>query len=111
MDSGYGGYDKSVFGGSRFDNVTPFSNTYQTPGWQRAKERQQSGDNMRSAPKIIEGEMAATETGPSNFETGTRVFHQKFGYGEITDVSGNKLTIAFEKAGEKRVIDSFVEVA
>ena len=40
MDSGYGGYDKSVFGGSRFDNVTPFSNTYQTPGWQRAKERQ-----------------------------------------------------------------------
>jgi DNA helicase-2/ATP-dependent DNA helicase PcrA len=37
------------------------------------------------------------------------VFHQKFGYGEIRQVDGNKLTIAFDKAGEKRVVDSFVE--
>ncbi len=111
MDSGYGGYDKSVFGGSRFDDITPFSNTYQTPGWQRAQQRQKSGDNLHTAPKIIEGQMAATDSTPSAFEPGTRIFHQKFGYGEITDISGNKLTIEFEKAGEKRVIDSFVEVA
>ena len=40
---------------------------------------------------------------------GDRVFHQKFGYGMITNVEGNKLTVDFDKAGEKRVIDSFVE--
>ena len=109
MDSGYGGYDKSAFGGSRFDDITPFSSNHQTPGWQRAQQRQQDGDNMRVAPKIIEGVMAATESGPSSFELDDRVFHQKFGYGLIKDISGNKLTIEFEKAGEKRVIDSFVE--
>jgi DNA helicase-2/ATP-dependent DNA helicase PcrA len=38
-----------------------------------------------------------------------RVFHQKFGNGNAVSVDGNKLTIAFDKAGEKRVVDSFVE--
>ena len=42
---------------------------------------------------------------------GTRVFHQKFGYGRIRAVEGSKLSIAFEKAGEKKVIDRFVEPA
>jgi len=39
------------------------------------------------------------------------VFHDKFGYGCVTDQEGNKLTIEFEKAGEKRVLDSFVKLA
>jgi DNA helicase-2/ATP-dependent DNA helicase PcrA len=36
------------------------------------------------------------------------VFHQKFGPGQVSRVEGNKLTVAFDHAGEKRVIDSFV---
>ena len=40
---------------------------------------------------------------------GDRAFHQKFGYGHVVKIDGNKLTIAFEKAGEKKVVDSFVE--
>ena len=43
------------------------------------------------------------------FTVGDRVFHQKFGNGNVVLVDGNKLTIAFDKAGEKRVVDSFVE--
>ena len=39
----------------------------------------------------------------------SRVFHQKFGYGQVKSIEGNKLTVAFDKAGEKKVIDSFVE--
>ena len=42
---------------------------------------------------------------------GQRVFHQKFGYGRIVAVDGNKLDIDFEKAGSKKVLDSFVEAA
>lgn len=38
------------------------------------------------------------------------VFHSKFGYGAVTAIDGNKLEIAFEKAGSKRVLDSFIEV-
>jgi DNA helicase-2/ATP-dependent DNA helicase PcrA len=40
---------------------------------------------------------------------GTRVFHQKFGYGRITAKDGDKLEIDFEKAGRKKVMGSFVE--
>ena len=38
-----------------------------------------------------------------------RVFHQKFGYGRVAQVDGNKLTVDFDKAGQKKVVDSFVE--
>ena len=43
------------------------------------------------------------------FSLGERVFHQKFGYGRITGIEENRLDIDFEKAGAKRLIDSFVE--
>jgi DNA helicase II / ATP-dependent DNA helicase PcrA len=61
-------------------------------------------------PLTIEGELVAKSTGTvSAFALGDRVFHQKFGNGNITAIDGNKLTIQFDKAGEKRVVDSFVE--
>jgi DNA helicase-2/ATP-dependent DNA helicase PcrA len=64
----------------------------------------------RRPPITIEGELVAKSTGTvSPFSSGDRVFHQKFGYGDVVDVDGNKLTIQFDKAGEKRVVDSFVE--
>jgi DNA helicase-2/ATP-dependent DNA helicase PcrA len=64
----------------------------------------------KRAPMTIEGELVAKSTGTvSEFSLGDRVFHQKFGYGQVVKVDGNKLTIAFEKAGEKKVVDSFVE--
>ena len=39
-----------------------------------------------------------------------RVFHAKFGYGQIAAIEGNKLEIDFEHAGRKRVLDSFVSI-
>jgi DNA helicase II / ATP-dependent DNA helicase PcrA len=64
----------------------------------------------RRLPLTIEGELVAKSTGTvSDFTPGDRVFHQKFGNGNITAVDGNKLTIQFDRAGEKRVVDSFVE--
>ena len=46
---------------------------------------------------------------PGHYGTGQRVFHQKFGYGHIVSIDGNKLEIKFEKAGTKKVMDTFVE--
>ena len=64
----------------------------------------------RREPLTIEGELVAKSTGVSSaFRTGDRVFHIKFGNGNVMAVDGNKLTIQFDKAGEKRVVDSFVE--
>ncbi len=53
--------------------------------------------------------MAKSTGTVSPFGPGDRVFHLKFGNGNVTHVDGNKLTIQFDKAGEKRVVDSFVE--
>ncbi len=64
----------------------------------------------RRHPLTIEGELVAKSSRASSaFTPGDRVFHQKFGNGNVVAVDGNKLTIAFDKAGEKRVVDSFVE--
>jgi ATP-dependent DNA helicase UvrD/PcrA len=68
------------------------------------------GHKARRLPLTIEGELVAKSTGTvSAFTLGDRVFHQKFGNGNVTAIDGNKLTIAFDRAGEKRVVDSFVE--
>ena len=134
--SGWGG--SGGYGPSRFDNVESFGSSYTTPGWQRAQanrargeggrqggcgfeERQSSFSGAREtsgfaqpkrAPLTIEGELVAKSTGTtSEFSLDDRVFHQKFGYGHVVKIDGNKLTIAFEKAGEKKVVDSFVERA
>ena len=59
---------------------------------------------------VIEGELVAKSTGTiSEFSLNDRVFHEKFGYGHVVKIDGNKLTIAFDKAGEKKVVDSFVQ--
>jgi DNA helicase II / ATP-dependent DNA helicase PcrA len=72
------------------------------------REARREGGKPR--PLTLEGELVAKSAGnASAFCVGERVFHQKFGNGKITVVDGNKLTIAFDKAGEKRVVDSFVE--
>jgi DNA helicase-2/ATP-dependent DNA helicase PcrA len=110
MSTTFGGYGLGSWGQSRFDRQENFgTGSYDTPGWKRAESRWQKGEASRSTPRFIEGEMVARESEGSGFSKGERVFHQKFGYGRITAIDGNKLTVDFEKAGEKRVIDSFVE--
>ena len=48
---------------------------------------------------------------PAGYAAGDRIFHQKFGYGRILTADGDKLEIAFEKAGTKKIIDRFVQPA
>jgi DNA helicase-2/ATP-dependent DNA helicase PcrA len=79
------------------------------PGWQRAA----TGGIPKTRGPLIEARASAVSigtTGRSDVSVGTRVFHSKFGYGRVTAIDGNKLEIDFEKAGSKRVLDSFVEV-
>jgi DNA helicase II / ATP-dependent DNA helicase PcrA len=108
-----GGFGRSnPYGASRFDDVdtTTFTSSYQTPGWQRAQQWKPPRAKPKRGPLTLEGELVASSTGhTSEFSIGDRVRHQKFGYGEVTGVDGNKLTIEFEDAGEKRVVDSYVE--
>ena len=106
------GMQQQGFGqaGSRWDDTTSFGTGYSSPGWKRAQERNyHGGPPGRTAVIEGEGKLVAVSEAKSAFTRGDRVFHQKFGYGGITAIEGNKLTVAFDKAGEKKVIDSFVE--
>ncbi|MGD0849289.1 ATP-dependent helicase [Bradyrhizobium sp.] len=95
-------------GGGFNESQSPFSGSRSDTSGSRGAA---SSRNKR-APMTIEGELIAKSTGTvSEFTLDDRVFHQKFGYGHVVKIDGNKLTIAFEKAGEKKVVDSFVERA
>ncbi|MBU2118317.1 MAG: UvrD-helicase domain-containing protein [Alphaproteobacteria bacterium] len=102
---------------SRWDEAPSFGSGYSSPGWKRgqafAAARQPTDRPARQA--LIEGDGRLIATGDpgagSGWTRGTRVFHQKFGYGLVKAVEGNKLVVAFDKAGEKKVIDTFVERA
>ena len=102
---------------SRWDDAPTFGAGYTSPGWQRAQAVTASrAPGARPARNtVIEGEGRLVATADpksgSGFTKGQRVFHQKFGYGSVRIVEGNKLTVEFEKAGEKKVIDTFVEKA
>ena len=86
----------------------PERSTARGPGWQRA-----ISTGYDTTPKRLAepGRSAASFAAKprTDIAIGARVFHDKFGYGFVTDQEGNKLTIEFEKAGEKRVLDSFVK--
>jgi DNA helicase-2/ATP-dependent DNA helicase PcrA len=108
--SSYGAYD--IFQARKHDETqtTPFANAYNTPGWQRAKRARDAGQTGRAGPPTIDGELVASDAPDAeSYAVGERVFHQKFGYGEISEVQGNKLQIDFDKAGRKRVLAGFVE--
>ncbi|UHS57000.1 ATP-dependent helicase [Agrobacterium vaccinii] len=129
-ETSYGGYGgRGGYGQSRFDKADPFTNNYSTPGWKRAQANKsdatrdnwgtRSGHSVErigygeSGPKTrtIDGELVAKSVAdtPSKFFVGDRVFHLKFGNGNVASVEGNKLTIDFDRAGQKKVLDGFVE--
>ncbi|WP_348721503.1 UvrD-helicase domain-containing protein [uncultured Candidatus Puniceispirillum sp.] len=68
------------------------------PGWRRMADRQQQGAENRFV----------AETSGAGFTRGDRVFHQKFGMGNVLNVEGDKLEISFDKAGHKKVVSGFV---
>ncbi len=105
------------------ERADPFADvgrgTGRGPGWQRAAGtlggkpggEWQSRTFNREPTRVVESRapsISLGNKGRSDLSVGLRVFHQKFGYGTIESIEGNKLEIEFEKAGHKRVMDSFV---
>jgi len=108
------------------ERADPFADvgrgTGRGPGWQRAAGtlnaakpggEWQSRTFTREPARVVESRASAVSLGNkgrSDLNLGMRVFHQKFGYGVIAEIEGNKLEIDFEQSGRKRVMDSFVTV-
>jgi DNA helicase-2/ATP-dependent DNA helicase PcrA len=101
----------STWGPIAMEPAAGFGSGYQSPGWKRA---QAAGGFGASRPPTIEAAaklVAPSGASDARYGVGDRVFHDKFGYGSVTAVEGAKLSVAFDKSGEKRVIDSFVKAA
>ncbi len=84
------------------------ADVYNSPGWKRLQAR--AGQRGMSQPRETRKTVIDMDA-VSVFTMGQRVFHQKFGYGAITGIEGDKLEIAFEKAGTKNVIAGFVSAS
>ena len=101
---GYGAAAPVGFGSSIEDRVSK-ADVYNSPGWRRVQENQ-SNRPVRQPQEarhvVIDMEAA------SPYVLGDRVFHQKFGYGEIMGIEGDKLDIEFDHAGSKKVVARWV---
>ena len=102
-----GGFGAAAPGGlqSNLHQAAAEANVYNSPGWKRLQAR--SGERPISQPKESRNTVIDMNA-VSSFTVGERVFHQKFGYGEIVAIEGDKLDIDFEKAGPKKVVSRFV---
>ncbi len=81
------------------------ADVYNSPGWRRLQGRsQQRGLGVPSEAR----NMTIDATAVSAFSVDDRVFHQKFGYGNVLAIEGDKLEIAFDKAGTKHVVGRFI---
>ena len=104
-----GGYGAAApgFGGmsSGLESRAAEANVYNSPGWRRLQARQDQ--RPVSQPRESRGQVIDLAA-VSAYTQGDRVFHQKFGYGSITGIEGDKLEIAFDKAGVKKVVARFI---
>ncbi len=99
----YGGGFGAVGMDSTIEARAAGADVYNSPGWKRLQKRagQRVGEPRQNRGAVIEGS-AVSHT------MGERVFHQKFGYGAIVGIEGDKLEIDFEKAGVKKIVAKFV---
>ena len=101
----YGGGYGAVGMNSSLHEEAIAADGYDSPGWKRLQSN--SKRSMLGQPKE-NGNFTIDSTANSVFAIGDRVFHQKFGYGQIQDIEGDKLQIDFEKAGNKKVVSKFI---
>jgi len=98
--AGFSAPKQSSFGSSGFGAQTWGGNAHPWTGNGRSFAQ-------RKPPTIdLEAEVLPNSSGV--YPSGTRVFHQKFGYGKVLTADGDKLEIAFDKAGVKKVMAGFV---
>jgi DNA helicase-2/ATP-dependent DNA helicase PcrA len=105
-----GGYGAAAPGAVRntIDDRVAQADGYNSPGWKRMQAR--AGQRGLSQPKESKSQVIDL-TAVSSFTMGERVFHQKFGYGAIVGIEGDKLEVDFEKAGTKKVVARFVSAS
>jgi DNA helicase-2/ATP-dependent DNA helicase PcrA len=105
---GHQGGGAQDYGRSGLEERAVRTDVYNSPGWKRLHSN--TGARGTSQPRESRN-FTIDASADSAFTIGERVFHQKFGYGRVEGVEGDKLEIAFDKAGIKRVVGRFLVAA
>ncbi len=103
-----GGYGAAAPVTSTLVDGAANADVYKSPGWRRLQAR--AGARPMSQPREVR-DVVIDASAVAAYAVGARVFHQKFGYGVVTGVDGDKLSIDFEKAGAKNVVARYVSAA
>ena len=100
---GYGAAAPSY--GAAIEDRVGRADVYNSPGWRRMQERatQRPVSQPREAAGLVIDAVVVSDYG-----IGDRVFHQKFGYGEIIGIEGDKLDVEFDLAGSKKIVAQWV---
>ena len=104
----YGGGYGAAAATSSLHEAAAKADAYNSPGWRRMQER--AGQRGLGQAKETRN-MIIDATALPTYDLGARVFHQKFGYGAVIGTEGDKLEIAFDKAGIKKVVAKFISGA
>jgi DNA helicase-2/ATP-dependent DNA helicase PcrA len=104
----YGGGYGAAGMASSIETKAMNADVYNSPGWRRMQDR--AANRPVSQPRETR-DMVINATALSSFATGDRAFHDKFGYGTVVGIEGDKLDIAFDKAGLKKIVARFVRSA
>ncbi len=101
-----GGFGAAVSGfGAAIEQRATKADVYNSPGWKRMQDR--AGARGMAQPQEARGIVIDAQA-ISPYGIGDRVFHQKFGYGEVILVEGDKLDIEFDHAGSKKIVARWV---
>ena len=84
------------------------ADVYNSPGWRRLQQR---GRKQEISEPFMQKNITIDLAAISSFGLGDRVFHLKFGYGEVMNIEGDKLDIEFDKAGSKKVVAQYIQSA
>ncbi|MEB3885774.1 UvrD-helicase domain-containing protein [Lyngbya sp. CCY1209] len=106
--AGFAEASANPYGRSTIEARMAEADGYNSPGWKRMQAR--AGERGLSKPRESRNQVIDL-TATSAFTIGERVFHQKFGYGAVIGMEGDKLEVAFEKAGTKKVVARFVSAS
>ncbi len=104
---GYGAAAQVGFGSSIEERVSK-ADVYNSPGWRRLQDRQSA---RPTAQPVMPKNLTIDASAMSIYGIGDRVFHQKFGYGLVIAIEGDKLEVDFEHTGPKKLVAHFVKPA
>ena len=107
---GGGGYSSGYGSGRSWEHE---ENKRPPTLWEQLNAGRSRLNSAQQPAKMIEGTATVVQSPKreGKLNVGDRVMHEKFGTGTIRRIDHDKLDVAFDKAGTKKILENFVKLA